>query len=61
MAEHIILDDLVPDDAISMADAQGHWQQLVRCKDCARIDWCQMYLKWRDPNWFCGDGTAKDE
>lgn len=32
--EYIILDDFLPDEVISAANAQGYLRELVRCKDC---------------------------
>ena len=34
MAEYIILDEFLSEEAKESADAQGHLHKLVRCKDC---------------------------
>ena len=67
MAEYIILDEFLSEEAKESADAQGYLHELVRCKDCKYETDQSTATKWlpcmdmgRDGNWFCADGKRKD-
>ena len=71
MAEYIILDEFLSEEAKESADAQGHLHKLVRCKDCKygqkRTNGKTTYqcFKWNSnefgalhkQDWFCADGV----
>lgn len=66
MAEYVILDEFLSEEAKESADAQGHLHELVRCRNCKHgCDWDNG--KWKciknggmhEPNWFCADGRRK--
>ena len=69
MAEYIILDEFLSEEAKESADTQGHFHELVRCKDCKHKEkdgisegfhYCNVNGLQVTDDWFCADGERKD-
>lgn len=69
MTEYIILDDFLPDEEISEAEAQGYLRELIRCKDCTfyyegenEVDYwmrCRLHSINTDSDNFCSWAVKK--
>lgn len=70
MAEYIILDEFLSEEAKESADAQGYLHELVRCKDCRYNPWSTQHeitTFWKpcmeikpEDHWYCWCSKAKD-